>query len=73
MKKYKFITIKQIGDEIFAEKPVYRIFNNKSDEQIGVLSYFKSWKKYVFSSKERCIFDLACMKDITEFMENEIQ
>lgn len=72
MKKYKFITIKQMNDEVFAEKPVYRVFNNKSNEQIAILSYFKSWKKYVFSSKD-AIFDLACLKDITDFMENEIK
>jgi hypothetical protein len=70
MKKYKYITIKQINEELFEKRPVYRIFNNKSNEQIGILSFYKSWKEYVFSSKEECVFNSGCLRDVLDFIDN---
>ncbi len=73
MKKYRYITIKQVDQELFEGKPVYRIFNNRSNGQIGVLSYYKIWKEYVFSSKENCVFNIGCLNDVTDFMNNHIK
>lgn len=73
MKKYKFITIKQVNEEMFQGKPVYRIFMNKSgDEQLGIISFYIPWKEYVFSSKENCVFNNGCLRDVLDFIENEI-
>ncbi len=72
MKKYKFITIKQYGDETFEKHPVYRIYNNKSDDQIGIISFYKPWKEYAFSSKEHCVFNNSCLRDVLDFIENFI-
>ncbi len=71
MKKYKFITIRQEGQEIFEGKPVFRIFNNKTAGQLGVLSYYKPWKQYVFSSMEECVFNNSCLRDVLDFLEHE--
>ncbi len=68
-KKYRFITIKQVDDEIFEAKPVYRIFNNKGSEQLAILSWYKPWKQYVFSSKDDCVFNNSCLRDVLDFME----
>jgi hypothetical protein len=70
MKKYKFITIKQVGKELFEGKPCYRIYNNKSDGQIGILSYYPPWKCFVFSSQPECVFNNSCLKDVLDFLEN---
>jgi hypothetical protein len=70
MKKYKFITIKQANEELFEGQPVYRVYNNKSGDQLAIISYFKQFKAYVFSSKEHCVFDLYCLKDVMDFMKN---
>ena len=72
MKKYKYITIKQVKEELFEQKPVYRIFNTKTKEQIGLISFYKPWKEYVFSSIESCVFNNGCLRDVLDFMENEI-
>lgn len=69
-KKYKFITIKRINDELFERQPVYRVFNKKSKEQLGIISYYKPWKKYVFSSKEFVVFDVDCLKCVIDFIEH---
>jgi hypothetical protein len=78
-KKYKFITIKQpnllSGDisrgETFNDKPVFRIYNNKGGEQLGILSWYKPWRQYVFSSQAECVFNNSCLRDVLDFMENE--
>ena len=72
MKKYKYIIIQQDGAETFNGKPVYRIYNNRSKDQLGILSWYKPWKEYVFSSKEECVFNNSCLKDVLDFIENVI-
>ena len=72
MKKYKYITIKQVDNELFEKQPVYRIYNNRSSEQLGILSYYKPWKQYVFSSNESCVFNKDCLLDVLNFIDNEI-
>lgn len=70
MKKYKFITIQQFDGELFAGKPVYRIINNRSKGQIGIISFYKPWKEYVFSSQPECVFNNSCLRDVLDFIEN---
>ena len=72
MKKYKFIHIKQVNNELFEKKPVFRIFNNKSGDQLGIISYYKPWKEYVFSSIPECVFNNSCLRDVLDFIENQI-
>jgi len=69
MKKYRFITIQQKHDEIFEGKPVYRVFNNKTHAQLAILSWYKPWRQYVFSSQPECVFNDACLKDVLDFLE----
>lgn len=66
--KYRFFSIQHRGSEMFEGRPVYRIYNNKNEDQIGVVSWYKPWRKYVFSSKEGCIFDVSCLLDVLDFM-----
>ena len=70
--KYNFITIKQIGNESWHNKPVYRVFNNKTDNQIAIITYYNPYKKYVFESREGCIFANTCLRDIIDFLENKV-
>jgi len=72
MKKYKFITIEQIDNEMFEKHPVYRIYTNRIRTEIGILSYYKPWKQYVFSSQPECVFNNACLKDVIDFIETQI-
>ena len=71
MKKYKFITIRQVNNEMFEKKPVFRIFSNRSGAQLGVLSYYRPWKEYILSSRE-CVFNSTCLRDVLDFMESVI-
>ena len=70
MQKYKYITIEQTGGEVFSGKPVYRIFNNKSGTQLGIISYYPLWRCFVFSSQPECVFNNSCLCDVIDFIEN---
>ena len=72
MKRYRYITIQQVNDEAFEGQPVYRVYNNKSGEQLAVLSFYKPWKQYVFSSCETCVFNNSCLRNVLDFLENVI-
>lgn len=81
MKVYKFITIKQTNEELFGGKPVYRIYNNRAlkkhgetlDAQLGIISFYKPWKEYVFSSIPECVFNNSCLRDVLDFIDNHIK
>ena len=68
-KKYRFITIRQEDDEMFCNKPVYRILNNKNDAQLGILSWYTPWRQFVFSSQPECVFNKACLLDVIDFID----
>lgn len=72
MKKYRFITIKQVANEVFEKRAVYRIFNNRNNAQLGIISFYKPWKEYVFSSREDCVFNNSCLADVLDFINNHI-
>ena len=67
-KSYKFIMIRQDGDETFEGMPVYRIYNKTSMDQLGVISWYKPWKQYVLSSRSECVFNDSCLRDVLDFM-----
>jgi len=67
-KKYKFINVRCSEQEQFDGHPVYRVYNNRSGAQLAILSWYKSWKQYVFSSREHCLFNDACLRDILDFL-----
>lgn len=69
--KYKFFSIQQNGEEQFEGHPVYRI-HDKANAQIGIISWYKPWKRYVFSSMTGCVFDASCLRDVLDFMEDKI-
>lgn len=71
--KYKFMFIQQNNIEMFEGHPVYRIYNGKSNIQIGLISYYKPWKEYVFSSMPECVFNNSCLRDVLDFIENKIK
>lgn len=68
-RRYKYIHIQNVNYESFEGHPVYRIFNNKTKVQLGIISWYKPWREYVFSSKEDCIFNITCLGDVEEFMK----
>ena len=63
--KYKYIYFKKT-----CERPVnYTIYNNRSNEEIGTVSYYSRWRQYVFSGESFCVFNISCLRDVIHFIE----
>lgn len=74
MKKYKYISIEQTDtDQIFGTLSVYTIINNRGKDQLGTIAYYPPWKQYVASFNQHAVFNNSCLRDILDFMENEVQ
>lgn len=51
--------------------PIY-IVVNKSGDSLGIIYFYPAWRKYVFSSYPKMIYDSGCLTDIINFIA-EIQ
>lgn len=69
--RYKYIQVRIEDKEEFAGKPVYRIFNNKTGDQLGIISWYTQWRQWVFSSQPNCAFNNSCLRDVLDFMETK--
>ena len=57
--------------ELTGQKPktnIYTIFNKKSDEELGEISWYSYWRQYVFEPAYDCLFNHTCLKEISEFL-----
>ena len=48
----------------------WNCINNKSGEVLATISWYRPWKRYVFSQEcEMVVFDINCLKDIIDFIK----
>ena len=63
--KYKYIHFEQtiLND-------VWNCINNRHHVPLGVVSYYKPWKQFVFNAEDSAdIFSIDCLEDIIDFMK----
>lgn len=41
--------------------------------KLGEIKWYASWRKYCFFTMPNCIFDIKCIKEITEFISIQTQ
>ena len=63
----KFMRIEKEENEDGVE---YNIFNIKTGEYLGFIEYDTGWKKWVFSPDEMTYYDVTCLKDIIQYLED---
>lgn len=62
---YKYIHFEQTIMDGF-----WNCINNKSKAVLGVVSYYKPWRRYVFNAEGASdIFSQDCLEDIIDFMK----
>ena len=52
--------------------PIYEVKNKNSLESLGVIYFYPAWRKYVFESNPKIIYDINCLTDIIIFIQ-EVQ
>ncbi len=65
MKKYKFIRIEKAG------VGRYHIQDRLGD-LIGKIRSYRRWKLWAFEAELGSIWSTSCLKDVIDFIENEI-
>lgn len=70
-KKYKYIHFEQIIiDGFWNMDGFWNCINNKHKTVLGVVSYYTSWRQYVFNAEDASnIFSQDCLEDIVDFMK----
>lgn len=54
-----------------ARTDTYLIYSKMSVSHVlGKISWYGPWRRYIFESMPNCIFDAACLQEITSFIEN---
>lgn len=66
MKEYKFIDFEH------APQGTYSIRNRKDSANLGTLFYYGLWRKFVLKSNDSVIWSVDCLRDVIDFIENEI-
>jgi hypothetical protein len=51
---------------------IWEITSIQSGETLGEIRWWGSWRKYVFVPNNGSIFDIGCMKEIIEFINQEM-
>jgi hypothetical protein len=74
LKKYKFIEMRIIENEVHDGHPVYRIFNIKEKiadrAELGMIFYYRQWKQFVFRGRDEALFNNSCLNDVIDFINN---
>lgn len=61
--KYKFIRFEELYDEFYA------IYNNRSNDLLGELQFYKPFKKWELSLERNVGFTKECLLDVVDFIK----
>jgi len=65
--KYKYIYMVKIPAKTKTKQ--FEIRNIKSDDRIGVVKWYASWRQYCFFPNGDCVFSVGCLNDIMDFIK----
>lgn len=67
MKNKKFLNFEE---KIIDNEKFYFIANKtKNKDCLGYISFYKTWKKWIFQPESNSFFDYCCLKEIINFMQ----
>lgn len=64
---------KYIEFSLLEEKPktkVYAVINIKFGNVLGIIKWYPSWRKYCFFSEGSVIYDVICLDNIRDFIQD---
>ena len=66
-KTYHFIHVgRNVAHDEHAKRPIYYVFNNRSDEAIGRIFYYPAWRQWVVSFAEVSVWSTGCLADVQD-------
>ena len=67
-KKNKYISFKLLENK--PKTLVYAVINNKLGNILGIIKWYSSWRKYCFFPEENTLYDVICLGDIKDFIQD---
>ena len=67
------MTKKYIKFSFLEKKPktvVYAVVNIKYGNTLGIIKWHPAWRKYCFFAEGNTIYDVGCLDDIKNFIQN---
>ena len=65
--KYKFISFIKIEDK--PKTSVYRVINNKSKNELGIIKWYSGWRQYCYFPTVQAVYSAGCLEDINDFIK----
>lgn len=56
----------------FGKTKVWAVKSKRNGNVLGQIRWFGRWRQYSFYPEHNTIFDSTCLKDITEFLKNQM-
>ena len=52
------------------KNPVYAIWNKRSKDKMGEISWYVPWRQFVFAPEPYTIYNKGCLDDLKSFMHD---
>ena len=68
---YQYIYVgRNVEKDEHAGKPIWYIFNRKSQQAIGRILWYPRWRQWVATFAEESVWSSGCLKDVKDAMEH---
>lgn len=63
---YEFISF--LKKHQFAKTSVWKCFNNKHGEELGIVKWYPAWRQYCYFPTVQAVYSAGCLRDINDFI-----
>lgn len=67
----KWIKFQQAGDT--GKTKIWDVVTKDGKVLLGQIKWYPGWRKYAFFPFEKTIYEQICLRDLAEFMEQEMK
>ena len=67
----KYIDFRLHGISPSGKTKTWKVQNRETLEILGTIEWFGRWRKYTFAPKPDMVFEETCLRDISEFIQQE--
>lgn len=69
MTERKYLEFEEISNGILKTK-LFKVVSAYDSAELGIIRWYIRWRRYVFYPTYNSLFDSACLKEITKFIDD---
>ena len=73
MKEYKYIHFIEVKHEKPTITSIWICQNKKSNEELGTVRWYASWRQYCFFNRVQAVYSAGCLDDISDFIKKAME